>query len=54
MNDGFGKTLRETWDMKEKAYQDFKNSRHKTYRAFLEDQLKNCKVTRARQGKRAA
>lgn len=41
MKSNYEKYMKEVWDMKEKAYQDFKKSGYKHYIDFLKNELKN-------------
>jgi len=37
--------MKEVWDMKDKAYEDFVASGYSTYADYLKNELKNVKIT---------
>ena len=54
MKNDYAKYIKETWEMKDAAYADFKKSGFRSYLDFVKADLKGLKIKRRRHKKIAA
>ena len=54
MDNGYEKTIKMTWDMKDQAYLDYKESKCASYADFIKKELAGYKIKRYSKKKNAA